>query len=214
MILGFIFWWPVGLALLFFGIWSKRMGYWGCAGRWGGWQQRQLDPATAGNKQSGPAAVGRVEKLLVWRPAAAGHLALQRQPGIRRISCRDASPAGGGAEGVLRASSSGCALPRTRRSSTSSWTNAATRPPAPSEPPPVSLRADVPPPRVRGGCRGRAVSVLPHRREPPGQHVEHRREQQPEQRHAEHPGEHRGAERLAHLGAGPGGDRQRHARRG
>jgi hypothetical protein len=37
MVLGFIFWWPVGLALLFFGMWSKRMGYWGC-GRYGGWQ--------------------------------------------------------------------------------------------------------------------------------------------------------------------------------
>ena len=39
MVLGFIFWWPVGLALLLFGIWSKRMAYWGCGGRWGGWQQ-------------------------------------------------------------------------------------------------------------------------------------------------------------------------------
>jgi Protein of unknown function (DUF2852) len=38
MVLGFIFWWPVGLALLFFGIWSKRMGYWGC-GRYGAWQR-------------------------------------------------------------------------------------------------------------------------------------------------------------------------------
>ena len=38
MILGFIFWWPVGLALLFFGIWSKRMAYWGCGGRYGAWQ--------------------------------------------------------------------------------------------------------------------------------------------------------------------------------
>jgi hypothetical protein len=38
MILGFILWWPVGLALLFFGIWSKRMAFWGC-GRHGGWQR-------------------------------------------------------------------------------------------------------------------------------------------------------------------------------
>jgi hypothetical protein len=37
MVLGFIFWWPVGLALLFFGMWSKRMAFWGC-GRHGGWQ--------------------------------------------------------------------------------------------------------------------------------------------------------------------------------
>lgn len=36
MILGFIFWWPFGLALLFLGIWGKRMAFGGC----GGWQQR------------------------------------------------------------------------------------------------------------------------------------------------------------------------------
>ena len=36
MVLGFIFWWPVGLALLFFGMWSKRMAFWGC-GHYGGW---------------------------------------------------------------------------------------------------------------------------------------------------------------------------------
>jgi hypothetical protein len=32
MILGFIFWWPVGLAILAFTLWSRRMGCWG----WGG----------------------------------------------------------------------------------------------------------------------------------------------------------------------------------
>ena len=95
MILGFIFWWPVGLALLFFGIWSKRMGYSGCGrhGAWqGGWQR--------GNWQGGAApAVGRVEELLVRRrpSAAAG---LQRQPRLRRIPRRDVASAGGGAEGV------------------------------------------------------------------------------------------------------------------
>src|SRR5262249_25151672 len=35
MVLGFIFWWPVGLALLFLGIWGKRMAFGGC----GGWQR-------------------------------------------------------------------------------------------------------------------------------------------------------------------------------
>jgi len=29
MILGFIFWWPVGLAILAFTLWSRRMGCWG-----------------------------------------------------------------------------------------------------------------------------------------------------------------------------------------
>jgi uncharacterized protein DUF2852 len=53
MILGFIFWWPVGLALLFFGIWSKRMGYWGC-GRSGGWQhQNSWNPQSNWNQQGG-----------------------------------------------------------------------------------------------------------------------------------------------------------------
>src|ERR1700739_3088599 len=32
MILGFIFWWPVGLTLLFLGIWGKRMAFGGCGG--------------------------------------------------------------------------------------------------------------------------------------------------------------------------------------
>jgi hypothetical protein len=29
MVLGFVFWWPVGLALLAFTLWSRRMGCWG-----------------------------------------------------------------------------------------------------------------------------------------------------------------------------------------
>ncbi len=37
MVLGFMFWWPIGLALLLFGMWSKRMGYMGC-GRYAAWQ--------------------------------------------------------------------------------------------------------------------------------------------------------------------------------
>ncbi len=49
MVLAFIFWWPIGLALLFFGLWSKRMGFWGC-GRYGAWQ-----PGWQGNQwQGGP----------------------------------------------------------------------------------------------------------------------------------------------------------------
>jgi hypothetical protein len=48
MVLAFIFWWPIGLALLFFGLWSKRMGYWGCGGfgGWnsGGWQRGGWHP--------------------------------------------------------------------------------------------------------------------------------------------------------------------------
>jgi len=29
MVLGFVFWWPVGLAILGFTLWSRRMGCWG-----------------------------------------------------------------------------------------------------------------------------------------------------------------------------------------
>ena len=32
MILGFVFWWPVGLAILAYIIWGRRM--YGCSGRW------------------------------------------------------------------------------------------------------------------------------------------------------------------------------------
>jgi len=34
MVLGFIIWWPVGLAILAFTIWSGRMGCWRGHGRW------------------------------------------------------------------------------------------------------------------------------------------------------------------------------------
>jgi hypothetical protein len=37
-ILGFIFWWPVGLALLFLSIGSRRMGCWGYSRNGGGYQ--------------------------------------------------------------------------------------------------------------------------------------------------------------------------------
>src|SRR5438067_1809532 len=53
--------------------------------------------------------------------------------------------------------------------------------------------------RVRGlsGARGAAEPAADH-------HVEGRREDQAEAGDAEHPEEHRGAERLPHLGAGAG----------
>ena|SRR6266542_1134447 len=36
MVLGFIFWWPIGLAILAFTLWSRKMGCWGGRGydRW------------------------------------------------------------------------------------------------------------------------------------------------------------------------------------
>jgi hypothetical protein len=47
MILGFMFWWPVGLAVLFFTIGSRRMGCWGYGrrgGYQGGWQGNGAPP--------------------------------------------------------------------------------------------------------------------------------------------------------------------------
>jgi hypothetical protein len=48
MILGFMFWWPVGLAVLFFTIGSRRMGCWGSIRRQGfqpgGWQGNGAPP--------------------------------------------------------------------------------------------------------------------------------------------------------------------------
>jgi len=38
MILGFIVWWPMGLAILGFLLWSRRMGC-GYRGSWSGWRQ-------------------------------------------------------------------------------------------------------------------------------------------------------------------------------
>jgi hypothetical protein len=41
-VLAFVAFWPLGIAVLVFLMWSGRMGMWsrGCGGRWGGWQDR------------------------------------------------------------------------------------------------------------------------------------------------------------------------------
>jgi hypothetical protein len=40
MVLGFIVWWPVGLAILGFMVWSGRMGRMGCRS-WGNWHRER-----------------------------------------------------------------------------------------------------------------------------------------------------------------------------
>jgi Protein of unknown function (DUF2852) len=59
MILGFVFWWPVGLAILAFMIWSRKMGCWNhrgfgrwqdCADRAGDAAKRWGQPRTSGNR--------------------------------------------------------------------------------------------------------------------------------------------------------------------
>ena len=117
MVLAFIFWWPIGLALLFFGLWSNRVGFWGCGSRYGAWQggwqrngwQQQGDGGRPRRgrhgKVFGAVATGRP------RPAAimpSTNIALRPCAGWK--TSRRSSPA----------SSTGCASPRTRPSSTSS----------------------------------------------------------------------------------------------
>ena len=49
MVLGFVFFWPVGLALLAYMIWSKRMFYKSCSRR-SGWKPNRYAPSsTTGN---------------------------------------------------------------------------------------------------------------------------------------------------------------------
>ncbi|MFC2967832.1 DUF2852 domain-containing protein [Acidimangrovimonas pyrenivorans] len=49
MILGFIFFWPVGLAILFYMIWSKRMFKGSCRHRRHEWKARHYGMASSGN---------------------------------------------------------------------------------------------------------------------------------------------------------------------
>ncbi len=90
-VLGFIFWWPVGLALLIYLIGSGRMGCYG----------------------PGRRAMKRAMKEQFWREAGPwanwkswAYRSVQRrgselrQPCLRRIQGRDPPPHGGGAEGI------------------------------------------------------------------------------------------------------------------
>ena len=45
MVLGFIFWWPLGLAILFFTLWSRKMGCWSGRGyeHWQAKMERMRD---------------------------------------------------------------------------------------------------------------------------------------------------------------------------
>jgi Protein of unknown function (DUF2852) len=53
MILGFIVWWPVGLGVLAYLIWSGRMGHMGCANRQG-WRQHLMHEARRWGGGVGP----------------------------------------------------------------------------------------------------------------------------------------------------------------
>ena len=108
-ILGFIIWWPVGLALLFFTLGSRRMSCWSNQDRWQSKMERmqyKMDRMR-----------GRMERRgfgFGFGPPSSGNrpstsTALKPCSGSRKS--RSSS----------RTSSTVCATPRTRPSSTSSW---------------------------------------------------------------------------------------------
>ena len=113
MILSFIAFWPLGLAILAFLIWSGRMG---CGG------QRALgtqDDENAGQNGPHADAISRAAKV---RSGAARRAATTRSTNIapRRSSASKTNSAN------FTSSWSGFGSPRTRPSSTSSWPIAAT----------------------------------------------------------------------------------------
>jgi hypothetical protein len=61
MILGFMFWWPLGLATLGFLVWSGRMGCWrrGDVSRWQGWQGADRMKEAANRWRQGPSSGNR-----------------------------------------------------------------------------------------------------------------------------------------------------------
>ncbi len=80
MIVGFLVWWPIGLALLGLIIWSKNMG---CHGgdRWERKMERMEEK------------MGRVREKMERFGGGWGGPALERQPRFRRVPHRDAAPA-------------------------------------------------------------------------------------------------------------------------
>ena len=57
MVLGFVIWWPIGLAILGFILWSGRMG---CGHRsWGGWRHERWEQARERWHRGGPHGHGR-----------------------------------------------------------------------------------------------------------------------------------------------------------
>ena len=87
MVLGFIFWWPLGLAILAFIFWSRSMG---CHGgeRWQRKMQRMEEK------------MGRMRER--FGGGGGWGAALERQPRLRRVPHRDAAAARRGAARVPR----------------------------------------------------------------------------------------------------------------
>ena len=130
LVLGFIVWWPIGLAILAFTFWSKNMG---CTSgdRW----QRKMERM----EEKMGRMRDRVERFgwhgfgLGLRPARA---AITPSTSTAARRCADSKTSSASSA----TSSSGCASRRTSRSSTSSWPIGA----AARRPRLLSRRADLP----------------------------------------------------------------------
>ena len=87
-VLGFIFWWPIGLALLFFTLGSRKMGCWNNSDRFENKMQRM--------QYKMERMRGRMERS--GFPFGGFGRAFERQPRIRRIPRRDAQAPRRGAD--------------------------------------------------------------------------------------------------------------------
>ncbi len=110
-ILGFVFWWPVGLAFLFFTLRRTTMGCWSHQDRWQNKMERmqyKMERMRNRMERHGfggfpgfgpPSAATALSTNTAWKPCGAW---------------KKSRPSS-------RISSIACATPRTRKSSTSSW---------------------------------------------------------------------------------------------
>ncbi len=110
-ILGFIIWWPIGLALLFYTLGSRKMACWGHGDRWQNKMERMQWKMERMRNHMDRHGFG-------FGPPSSGNRAFDeyRMETLRRLEEEQPNS---------RNSSIGCATPRTRKSSTSSWRNTA-----------------------------------------------------------------------------------------
>ena len=114
MVIGFIVFWPIGLAILAYIIWSGRMG---CSARYGDMQDWR-DRAMARWERKRERWERHMQRWGDHR--GSGHFAPTGNRAFDEYRERGAAQAGRGGRTSSAISWSGCAWPRTARSSTSS----------------------------------------------------------------------------------------------
>ena len=123
-ILGFIIWWPIGLALLFFTLGSRKMGCWSNGDRWQNKMERmqyKMDRMRGRMESRGFGGFG-------FGPPTSGNRAFDEY----RMETLRGSRKSRSSSGI---SSTACVTPRTRKSSTSSCRSTSTRPTPPNDQP-------------------------------------------------------------------------------